>query len=200
MRLLLTSLGLTTEKLQEAIKKLLVKPIEQNKVKIIAIDTVSQLYQELLKREIQRLIETGFPQENISIHDLSKDDPLNIKDMDVIEMFGGNNFHYLKRLRETGLTEGIRGFIDGGGVYVGVSAGSMIMGPDVDENLTFDVNDVGLKDLSGFGYVDFYILPHWDWRDNRWKALRHVWITGKHMVPLTDRQGILVYDHDCEII
>ena len=83
---------------------------------------------------------------------------------------------------------------------MGVSAGSMIMGPDVDENLTFDVNDVGLKDLSGFGYVDFYILPHWDWRDNRWKALRHVWITGKHMVPLTDRQGILVYDHDCEII
>jgi len=200
MKLLLTSAGLSTEKLQEAFKKLLVRPIKQNKVVIIAADTTSEIFKDLLKTEKQQLTETGFIQENISIHDLSRDDPLKVKDFEVIDMFGGNPYHYLKHLRETGLMKDIRAFIDGGGVYIGVSAGSMIMGPGIDGKLSFEVNDVGLKDLRGFGFVDFYVLPHWDWRGNRWETLCHVWVTRRRVVPLTDRQGILVNDCNYEII
>jgi dipeptidase E len=115
-------------------------------------------------------------------------------------IFGGNNYHYLKRLRETGLVQEIRDFIESGGVYIGVSAGAMIMGPCIDNNLTFDVIDVGLEDVSGFDFVDFYIMPHWDWREGRWASLTYSWKTGKHIVPLTDQQGILIHDDLFKII
>jgi peptidase E len=53
------------------------------------------------------------------------------------DMFVGNNFHYLKRLRETGLIKEIRGFINRWRIYFWVRAGSMIMDSDIDENHTF---------------------------------------------------------------
>ena len=64
----------------------------------------------------------------------------------ILHIWGGNTFHYLKRIRELNLIPRIREFIDGDGVYVGTSAGSELMCPDLDANLTSDVNDIGLAD------------------------------------------------------
>jgi dipeptidase E len=200
MKLLLTSSGLTTKKLQEALKGLVTKPVADNRTLIIAVDTKSNFFREALERERRNLIEAGFLQENISIHDLSVGDAPSLDAVDVLEIFGGDNYHYMKRLRETGLMQEIREYIEDERVYVGVSAGAMIMGPDIDENLTSDSNEVGLEDASGFGLVDFYILPHWDWRRERWKSLSHGWRTGKRVVPLTDQQGVLVTEEDMSII
>ena len=64
----------------------------------------------------------------------------------------------MKQIRETGLVHEIRDFIERDGVYVGTSAGSIIMGPDIDENLTSPGNDCGLEDLDGFGYFIFMLF------------------------------------------
>ena len=200
MKLLLTSSGLTTKKLQEALKGLVTKPVADNRTLIISVDTTSNFFREALERERRNLIEAGFLQENISIHDLSVGDAPSLDAVDVLEIFGGNNYHYMKRLRETGLMQEIREYIEDERVYGGVSAGAMIMGPDIDENLTSDSNEVGLEDASGFGLVDFYILPHWDWWRERWKSLSHGWRTGKRVVPLNDQQGVLVTEEDMSII
>ena len=142
----------------------------------------------------------GFQSKNIVVYDLSKDNPPSISDVDVLMIFGGNHFHYMKRIRETGLEQDIRDFIESDGVYIGISGGSVMMSPDMDDGLSLTKNDIGLKDMSGFGYVDFYIISHWDWREGLEKMLTYSWQSGKRIIPLTDRQGILVLDNVFKII
>lgn len=200
MKMLLTSAGLSTDKLREALIGLLTKPVKENNVLIIELKWEDEDYQKYLEEAKQEFMRTGFQRKNIATYDLTKDNPPNISEVDVMMVFGGNNYHYLKRLRETGLMQKIRDHIERDGVYIGVSAGAMIMGPCIDDNMTFDVNDVGLEDERGFDFVDFYILPHWNWREERWATLAYSWETGKHVVPLTDQQGILVHEDFYKII
>jgi dipeptidase E len=200
MKLLLTSMGLTTEKLRETLRELLTKPVKENKAQIIALSWGSEDYSKYLEEARQRFIRTGFQRKNIMVYDLSTDNSPNINEVDVLMIYGGNHFHYMKRIRETGIVRDIRDFIERDGVYIGVSGGSVMMSPDLDEGLSMSVNDVGLEDLSGFGYVDFYILSHWDWREDKMKMLTYSWKTGKHIIPLTDQQGILVLNDKYKII
>jgi peptidase E len=193
-------MGLTTDKLQETLRELLTKPVKDNKVLLIALSWGSEDYSKYLEEAKQRFIRTGFQRKNIVAYDLSTDNPPNINEVDVLMIYGGNHFHYMKRFRETGIVQDIRDFIEGYGVYIGVSGGSVLMSPDLDEGLSMSVNDVGLEDLSGFGYVDFYIVSHWDWREDKMKMLTYSWKTGKRIIPLTDQQGILVINDTCKII
>jgi len=185
MRLLLASSILSNEILQNALKELLNKKIQENKIIIFSLNANKAPYKSRLEPVKQIFIHMGFLSENISLHFLSDEKPISIKDVDVLYVFGGNDYHYLHYLRKTGLMQDIRDFIINDGIYVGTSAGAKIMGPDIDANLTPDVNNVGLNDTSGFGLVDFYIVPHWDWRADRMEYLEYGWKTGKHIVPLT---------------
>ena len=48
-----------------------------------------------------------------------------------------------------------------GGVFIGVSAGAMLLTPTIESAaLCGDVNHVGLHDFSSLGLVDFMFLPH----------------------------------------
>ena len=201
MKLLLTSGGLTTDILQETLRNLLTKPPEENKVLIIELDWGDEDYPKILEATKQQLIKTGISPSNLTLYDLSSDNPPpNINYYDVLMIFGGNHFHYMKRIRELRLVQDIRDFIEREGVYIGVSGGSAMMAPDLDDGLSQTKNDIGLEDLSGFGYVDFYVVSHWDWREDKKEMLTYSWESGKHMIPLTDQQGILVIDNDFDII
>jgi len=200
MRLLLASSILSNETLQNALRGLLIKPITENKILIISINTNKEPYKSRLENVKQIMVEMGFLIENISLYNLSERKPTNIKDVDVLYVFGGNDYYYLHHLRETGLMQDIRDFIIEDGIYVGVSAGAKIMGPEIDVNLTPDENDIGLNDTSGFGLIPFYIIPHWDWREHRMEYLEYSWKTGKRIVPLTDQQAVLVCDDKIKII
>lgn len=201
MKLLLTSGGITTDKLQETLRELLTKPAEENNVLIIELNWGDENYQKYLEETKQQLIRTGFSSKNLATYDLSSGNPPpSINNYDVLMIFSGNHFHYMKRIRELGLVQDIRDFIEREGVYIGVSGGSAMMSPDMDDGLSMTKNDIGLEDLSGFGYINFYIVSHWDWREDKKAMLTYSWESGKRMVPLTDQQGILVLDNDFEII
>jgi len=174
MKLFLASWSPTTnEVLGKAFLELLSKPANQNKLLILSMDTTSDFYKRYLEIDRQWYIKQGFQERNVSILNLKTDAIPSLEDLDVLHMWGGNTWHYLKRIREAGLVPRIREFIDRGGVYVGTSAGSLLMCPDVDERLTSDPNDVGLVDVSGFGYIDFNIIPHWDSRESLGMQVSH---------------------------
>jgi peptidase E len=200
MKLLLTSAGLTTDKLQETLQEILTKPAKKNKVLILELNWGDENYSKYLEEAKQQLIATGFLPENLVMFDLSQDNPPDISQVDVLIIFSGNHFHYMKRIRETGIELDIKDFIERDGVYIGVSGGSVMMSPDMDDCLSMTKNEIGLEDLSGFGYIDFYVVSHWDWRGDRKEMLTYSWESGRRMVPLTDQQGILVLDNDFEII
>ena len=190
--------------LGKAFLDLLSKPVNQSKLIILSMDT--DRYRRYLENDRRWYLEKGFEEKNIRIIDLGADEVPGFDGLDVLHMWGGNPFHYLRRIREIGLVPRIREFIDRGGVYVGTSAGSMLMCPDVDEELTGDPNDIGLIDVSGLGYVDFNIVPHWDsktslgYTESLMGYMEYAWRTGKRVVPLTDNQAVLVLGDGVKIV
>ena len=84
-------------------------------------------------------------------------------DFDVIYVCGGNTFAILNKLRETGLDAFIINQIKSRAIYVGVSAGSIIAGPDIETagwGVSGDPNKIGMKDFKAFGLTDIIISPH----------------------------------------
>jgi dipeptidase E len=86
---------------------------------------------------------------------------------DVIYLSGGNTFHYLMHLRRSGLFSVLRRFADRGGVLAGLSAGAILVTPNIGladyPAFDRDENDVELP-VSRWGaldLVDFEFFPHY---------------------------------------
>jgi dipeptidase E len=84
---------------------------------------------------------------------------------DVIYLAGGNTFYFLKHLRSSGFLSALKKFLARGGVLAGLSAGAIILTPDVFlagyPSHEGDENEVRLKDLRGLAAVDFEFIPHY---------------------------------------
>ena len=81
---------------------------------------------------------------------------------DYIYITGGNTFFLLQELKKTGADKIIIEQIEKGKTYIGESAGSIIMSPNIE--YVKDMDDCRkapeLSDLSALHVVDFYPLPH----------------------------------------
>ncbi len=206
MKLFLTSAGLPPETTEEFLKLLNKKPEE---TRICFIPTASFDHHPegdafYVKKDRERLIELGFKM--IIEIDLRKENEESlkekIKNFDVIFVTGGSTFYLMKYIRESGFDRLLKPFLNKGGIYLGVSAGSYIAGPDISgaqwKHLE-DVNTVGLKDLRGLGLVDFLISPHYVpeheaiINENKNKASCPIFA-------LTDSQAILVDNGEVRFI
>lgn len=157
MKLLLTSAGFLNKEVSNTFLKLLNKLAGQ--VHVIFIPTASRTKEELkyVAESRQELIGLGIG----DIVTLNLDRQVTadeIKDADVIYVCGGNTFYLLQRIRESGLDKLLPGFQ---GLYVGVSAGSIVVGPNIEVAGPWDENDVKLADTRGLGLVDFAVVPHY---------------------------------------
>ncbi len=203
MNVLLYSWGPWKNKqLETAFMENLKKNPKENKLFILSIDTKSDFHVKHLGIAKEWYKTIGFTEENIHIYNLQTDKIPNFDALDVLHIWGGNTFHYMKRINELGLEKEIREYIARDGLYLGSSAGAMIMCPDIDENLTNDPNDSGLEYVKGFGLVDFYLLVHWDSRGDELHTsfIENSWKSGKKAIALTDNQAIHVNNESFKII
>ena len=82
---------------------------------------------------------------------------------DAIHLTGGNTFQFLYWLRYRGLMEKLKKYAEQGGVLVGVSAGAILMTPNIETSLICgDTLYAGLSDYAGLSLVDFAFVPHID--------------------------------------
>lgn len=210
MRMLLLSHTLNNKTLKQALLKLLTKPAKEHKALIIhqvqfildKLPQYTELANTMIQRDPQILNDLGIKPENINTYDVANNAKPDLKDIDLLWILGGNNFYYLKQIKENEYMEDIRDYVLKDKVYIGTSAGSMIMGPGIDVNLTRDDNIVDYHELAGFGLAPFYIVPHWDSKDDelRDRMLRYGKEIGKQVIPLTDQQGVIVTDNETKII
>lgn len=81
---------------------------------------------------------------------------------DYIYVTGGNTFYLLQELRRTGAGEIIADEINKGKLYIGESAGSIILAPNIEYSGLMD--NVGaapeLTSFDGLSAIDFYPVPH----------------------------------------
>jgi len=84
---------------------------------------------------------------------------------DIIYLSGGNTYYFLKHLRRSGIDKLLKAHAAKGGVLAGLSAGAIIMTPDIGlagyPAFDRDENTVGIKNMHGLRLVNFEFFPHY---------------------------------------
>lgn len=85
-----------------------------------------------------------------------------LRNNDYIYVSGGNTFYLLQELKKTGADKIITEQINSGKMYIGESAGSMIMSPNIEYVKLMDDTKAApdLKTFDALNMVDFYPVPH----------------------------------------
>jgi len=181
-------------------------PDKPQKLKIAHITTAANPYtidnRPWLDQNKSKLIELGFKLTSYdlvgkNLRDLRHDLPL----FDVIYVEGGNVFYLLNEIKKSGFDIALKELLLKGIVYIGSSAGSMIMGPDLNYLLTVDDPSVvpELTDFTSLGYIKERIVPHAgrDKYKERHEKIRKEW--GDKIFLLRDDQALVVNDDKIEI-
>jgi len=194
MKLFLTSAGLVPETTEPFLKLLNKKP-ERTKLCFIITASHPEENKQYVEKDRERLEELGFKVTEMDLKEENENSLTDkLKDFDVVLVEGGNTFYLLKYVKESGFDKVIKTFLDRGGIYVGISAGTYIAGPDISPTQwkhAEDKNIVGLKDLRGLGLVDFAIFSHY--KPEHEPIIKE----NKHKIPysvvaLMDSQAILI--------
>lgn len=84
---------------------------------------------------------------------------------DIIFLGGGNTYYFLKHLRKNMMLRRLKDFVLRGGVLSGLSAGAIIMTPNIMTasypSFDHDDNDENLKNLKSLDLVQFEFFPHY---------------------------------------
>ena len=203
MKLLLTSEGWqkNPDIGREFLKLVNKKP---SKIRILVVVTPIKYIKrnKYIKRLFKQIKVLYITEKNLTFFKLDrriKQDDL--KDIDVIFVFGGNTFDYLDRIRKTGLDKMIKSFVKKGGVYFGLSAGSYVACPTI-ETATWkqvDNNKIGLKNLTGLNLVPFLITAHFE-EKLRPIIKQSAKNTKRRVIALTDEQAVLINGRSVKII
>ncbi|MBN1585314.1 Type 1 glutamine amidotransferase-like domain-containing protein [Candidatus Uhrbacteria bacterium] len=158
--LLLTSTGLTSPNIYEKFRGLVSDPKKQS---VAIITTAAEgkennKYSQLAKKQFESL---GFV--NVDFVDLETQPEKDFSPYGIIYVCGGNTFKLLKFAKKANFKLSIKKLLERNGIYIGVSAGSIIVGPSINiaNEVEPDPNDVGLEDLTGFDITSLIVLPHY---------------------------------------
>lgn len=165
MKLLLTSSGITNKSIENALLKLVGKKLEETSLAFIpTASNVESGDKWWLIKDLVSLQKLYFKQ--IDIVDISALDEKiwrpRIEESDVLFFEGGNTYHLMEWMNKSGLTKLLPDLLKTR-VYVGVSAGSMILSKDLALNISQSLYEEDLEKtegMAGLNYVDFYFLPH----------------------------------------
>jgi len=203
MKLLLTSAGWwKNPKIGKEFLKLVGKDPSEIRIFFVITPTKYLNKNKYIKRFFKQSKSINIPEQNIKFFQLNrkvkKDD---LKNIDVVFVFGGNAFEYLDRIGKTGLDKMIKSFVKRGGVYLGLSAGSYVACPTIEAASWkhADKNMVGVKDLKGLNLVPFLITAHFE-KKLHFIIQKAAEKTKYQVVALTDKQAVLVNGKNKKII
>jgi dipeptidase E len=110
------------------------------------------------------LAKLGLIVDELEISKASQDEiTAKINDADYIFVAGGNTFYLLQEMKRTGVDQLITEHINKGKIYVGSSAGSVIVAKNIEYIKYMDDPSIAkdLKnDFSSLSIIDFCIVPH----------------------------------------
>lgn len=116
---------------------------------------------------------------------------------DIIHLSGGNTYYFLHHLKKNGMFKHLKDFVKRGGILSGLSAGAILMTPNINTagfpDFDKDENYDGLRDLRALGLVNFEIFPHYRNSARYDKELRAYSKKANHPVyAIPDGRGIVV--------
>lgn len=189
-KIVLTSCGIIDDRLKKQFYNLLNKDISQIKLLFItiAVDGEKDTDRTWLNEEYATILDLGIKEENIE--EFNYEENIDFGNYDAIYMIGGNTFYLLKELREKHLDEKIKEAINSGVIYIGSSAGSIVLGETIETALPYDENWVNLDDFTGLKIVDGIIIPHANRKQVFIKEAKEKY--GDKIIELYDDFGIVI--------
>ncbi|MCG7380827.1 Type 1 glutamine amidotransferase-like domain-containing protein [Paenibacillus sp. ACRSA] len=166
--LLLTSCGFNTEDIKNQFLSFIERDISQLKVSIITTASPMKENNRYAQRAVQDFRDMGF--QHIDFVDIEFDDPQLLIHSDVIYINGGNPFTLLYYAKKSGADEIIKTLAAQNVIIVGVSAGTLLLGPNINivDFFTPQMNTMDLTDFKALGVTDKLIFPHYD-REDKFK-------------------------------
>ena len=158
-----------------------------------------------VRAEKEKLLQVGFKLDEFSITDKSGPEiESKLLDKQIIYFCGGNTFFLLDQIIKTGCDKILTDKINGGVIYIGSSAGSMIAGIRIDLVSTIDDRSKA-PDLksTGLGIVDLTILPHWGsdiFRREYLQGFESMYTEGVKIITLTNQQFLWIKDDSINLI
>lgn len=118
----------------------------------------------MLNNERQMLNDAGFNTFDYTITDKTFSEiESDLSGIMVLHITGGNEFYLKQQSNKCNFGEFVKKFVSRGGIYIGSSCGSIIVG--IDMSPTLNLNNVSSLttpiDMTGYGIVNFTVLPHW---------------------------------------
>ncbi|NQV00825.1 MAG: Type 1 glutamine amidotransferase-like domain-containing protein [Parcubacteria group bacterium] len=199
-KLFLTSAGFLNKEVSDLFLKELDKKPEDSKIFMVTSARIKEeeYYIEESKKELTDL---GF--KDIFVFNLDKKISMEeVKDFDALYICGGNTYYIMKRFRQTGLDKIVIELVNQGKIYVGVSAGSIMAGPNIEISgwgMDGDENDVDLKDLTGFNFTNISIFPHFE-EKHRQEVEEFKKKVKYPVIELTDNQAVFIEGDKHKII
>ena len=140
-KILLTSTGFENKNIENKFIKLLNKNPKEAKVLFIITAAIDPEAIRILSKCLNDLTNCGIKDENIIIYDLHNymiEEEMN--KYDAIYVCGGSTKHLISRMSEIDFKKSIEYYLNNGGIYVGVSAGSVCASGKYENNLGFIKN------------------------------------------------------------
>jgi dipeptidase E len=121
---------------------------------------------------------------------------------DMLFVNGGNTFFLLDCMRKAGLEKALTKFLSEDKLYVGVSAGGIVVTPsiaiaDVEPG---DPNNIGMQDFTGLNIVDFEFSPHVPDMVTYESVEEYSKTTQRKVYAVDDYSAVLVQDDKVSVI
>jgi dipeptidase E len=170
---------------------------EPSRFNLLFVPTAGNLDKDVwwIDKDRAVLRDMGFRVTELDIEGTSHDElRRRLAQTDIVYIAGGNTFHLLKCVRDSGFDTLLTEFVNGGGLYAGASAGALIAGLDIEPVASMDEPVPGLKSTAGLGFVDIVPIPHYDMHDrtDAIDAIKRQYADRYEIVLLTDDQAIVV--------
>jgi len=146
----------------------------------------------------------GLIVEELEVSTATSDEIVNkLTKNDYIYVTGGNTFFLLQELKKSGADKIISEQIKAGKLYIGESAGLMVVAPNVEFAKGMDSIKKApeLNSTEGLGLIDFYPVPHAINAPFK-KAVEKIIATygeSLQLEPISNNQAILIQDDDMKI-
>ena len=198
--IVLTSNGLSSEKLLNEIKKL---SLSGKAALVVTADNEykeKNYHVERLTGELQIL---GF---EVECFDFDTQSPKELISYDIIELIGGNPYYLLNSILTNGFVDVLRDFSDNKCI-IGCSAGAVVLTPTLKliDLFTPEMNIVNLNNLSACNLTDVQIFPHYSKFINRFdnleeKISNYESTNQCKVIRLNDGEAILVNNNSANLI
>ncbi len=189
--IIITSTGISEKKIQEAFLK---NSNTKKDFKIAIITTAAEgkennKYAKLAKTQFEEL---GFS--DIVFFDIETQDTTQLSEFQILYVCGGNTFYLLYHMKKSGAGFIITELLKNTDVtYIGVSAGSIILGPTIGTATLVDPdpNDVDITDYNGLAILNFEIHPHFTIGDEN-EIAEYEKKENKKVVRLSNEQALII--------